>query len=48
MHKQAIIAYCGNHFAIYTHIKLCGTPKTNTVLNVNYTSVQLEKILIKK
>ena len=31
--------YCGDHFAIYTNIKLlCCTPETNVMLYVSYTS----------
>ena len=33
--------YCGDHFAIYSNIEsLCSTPETNTVLYVNYTSIE--------
>lgn len=33
--------YCGNNFAAYTYIRsLCCTPKTNTVLDVNYISIK--------
>lgn len=32
---------CGHHFAAYTYIKsLCCTPKTNTVLDVNYIAIK--------
>ena len=34
--------YCSDHFTIYTYIKsLYCTPETNTVLYVNYISIQL-------
>ena len=39
-------AYGGDHFAIYTNIKLFCTPETNTVLDVNYTSIKKIKMLI--
>lgn len=35
--------YFGNHFAIYTYIKSCCTPKTNA-LYVNYISIKLREI----
>ena len=32
---------CGHHFAACTYIKsLCCTPKTNTVLDVNYIAIK--------
>ena len=32
--------YCGDHFAVYTNIKLlCCTPETNIMIHVNYTSI---------
>ena len=32
--------FCGSHFTISTYIKsLCCTPKTNTMLQVNYTQI---------
>ena len=36
--------YCGNHLIMYTYIKsLSYTPKTNTVLYVNYISVKQQQ-----
>ena len=33
---------CGEHFAVYAYIKsLTCTPETNTVLLINYTSVEI-------
>lgn len=29
----------GDHFAIYTYIESCCTPKSNIMLYVNYTSI---------
>lgn len=31
--------YCGDHFSIYTDIKLCCTSET-TILYINYTSIK--------
>lgn len=41
---KSINKTCGNHFLIHP---LCCTPKTKTVLYVNYTSIKLEKKIVK-
>lgn len=36
----AIKTYCGDHFALYTNVKsFLGTPQTNIMLHVHYTSI---------
>lgn len=34
---------CGDHLAVYTCIKSCCTPKNNTMLYINHTSMKLEE-----
>lgn len=36
-------AYYGNHFTLYTYIKLCCIPETYTMLYANFMSIKLKE-----